>query len=64
VHQFYKNQTLFRETVTELNGIYAKMVANSSQMLPYKLMFHLHELLVETESLAKDNPLLWQEFLL
>lgn len=40
------------------------MISNSSYVLPYKLLFHLHELLVEIESLAKENPLLWQEFLL
>jgi hypothetical protein len=57
--QFYKNQTIFREILTELNSIYSKVSSSSSYVLPYKLMFHLHELLVQIEGLANSNPSLW-----
>ena len=59
--QFYKNTTLFRETVTELNSTYNRFVviSDSAQALPYKVQFHLHELLTEVQELAKENPQLW-----
>jgi hypothetical protein len=42
---YYKNQALFRENVSELHTIY-EICGDAASIVSYKVQFHLHELLV------------------